>query len=83
MENMKEKEAKIEAFVENELAPALDSKCSATVTFYGFSDEGKAKMGLKTTCGNCPRARATILQSVKVALKTVFPEIPDVEPIYW
>lgn len=83
MENVKEYEKKVEAFVQEQLAPALDGKCSATVNFYGFSEEGKAKMGLKTTCGNCPRAKATILQSVKVALKTAFPGIPDVEPIYW
>lgn len=75
-------ENRVEKMVTEKLAPALDAKCSATVVFYGISDEGKAKMGLKTSCGNCPRAKATILQSVTVAVKATVPEVTGVEPFY-
>lgn len=77
----KEVEARAEKAIVEEIAPALEKSCAATALFYGMED-GKAKVGLRTPCGNCPRAHATIKQSVEVALRTLVPEVEGVIPFY-
>ena len=75
-------EERLERLVKEKIAPPLDEKCSATVVFYGITEDMKAKMGLKTSCGNCPRAKATLLQCVTVAIRALEPEIKGVEPFF-
>ena len=77
----KEVESKAEKAIRDEIAPALERTCAATAVFYGMED-GKVKVGLRTPCGNCPRAHATIKQSVEVALRTLVPEVQGVIPFY-
>lgn len=81
-QQIKRLEEKAEKVVLERLAPALFDECAAEVRFYEILEDGKAKVGLKTTCGNCPRAQATIKQSVEVALRTSVPEITGIEPIF-
>lgn len=75
-------EEKVERTVAEILAPAFETECAAQVRFYGITEDGKAKMGLKTPCGNCPRAHHTIRQSVEVALRSLIPEVEGIEPFY-
>ncbi len=75
-------EEKAEKAVVEKIAPALFEECAAEVKFYEITEEGKAKLGLKTTCGNCPRAHATIKQSVDVALRVIVPEVSGIEPFF-
>ena len=79
---IKQLEEKAERVVCEKIAPALFDECAAEVKFYEITEEGKAKVGLKTTCGNCPRAHATIKQSVEVALRTILPEVAGIEPFF-
>lgn len=78
----KQLEEKAERVMCEKIAPALFDECAAEVKFYEITGEGKAKVGLKTTCGNCPRAHATIKQSVEVALRTILPEVAGIEPFF-
>lgn len=79
---MEQMEREAEKAVVEKIAPALLEECAADVKFYGVSENGAVKVGLKTTCGNCPRAHATIKQSVEVALKTIVPDVPGIEPFF-
>lgn len=81
-QQIKQLEEKAERVVCQKIAPALFDECAAEVKFYEITEEGKAKVGLKTTCGNCPRAHATIKQSVEVALRTLLPEVAGIEPFF-
>ena len=74
-------EDRAEKAIRDEIAPALEKSCAAPAVFYWMED-GKAKVGLRTPCGNCPRAHATIKQSVEVALRTLVPEVQGVIPFY-
>ncbi|MCM1530863.1 MAG: NifU family protein [Bacteroides sp.] len=81
-QEIKRLEEKAEKAVVDKIAPPLFDECAAEVKFYEITEEGKAKLGLKTTCGNCPRAHATIKQSVEVALRTILPEVTGIEPFF-
>lgn len=81
-QEIKRMEEKSEKALIEKIAPALWDECAAEVKFYEITQEGKVKVGLKTTCGNCPRAHATIKQSVEVALRTLVPEVSGIEPFF-
>ncbi|MCM1169783.1 MAG: NifU family protein [Bacteroides sp.] len=81
-QEIKQMEEKAERVVKEKIAPSLFDECAAEVKFYEITEDGKAKVGLKTTCGNCPRAHATIKQSVEVALRTILPEVTGIEPFF-
>ncbi|MCM1041365.1 MAG: NifU family protein [Bacteroides sp.] len=81
-QEIKQMEEKVERVVKEKIAPSLFDECAAEVKFYEITEDGKAKVGLKTTCGNCPRAHATIKQSVEVALRTILPEVTGIEPFF-
>lgn len=82
MQERKVLEELAEKAVKEHIAPSLEQECAATVIFYEVTDQAMAKLGLKTPCGNCPRAHATILQSVSVAVRTMVPGIKGVEPFF-